>query len=301
MINYSAILISGPTASGKTSLAIKIAKKYNGVVVNADSMQVYKDLSIITARPNEMQTFGIPHYLYGFVESNVRFSVGDWISEVQKLLVKIEDANQLPIIVGGTGLYFDGLFGYISDIPSINDEIRKKWQDIKSNKGLEYIQNFLNRNDPKVMHILNKNDTSRLIRAVEVFDQTGKSIIDWQKDTGKNLFYKKNLIRFYINPDKQIVDQNIKDRTDNMLSDPHLLDEIKNLKDMNISPSYPIMKAIGVQDVFDYLEGKKSIDDIRDTINLKTKRYSKRQLTWARKKMTDWNWLESGKDALNSI
>ena len=151
------------------------------------------------------------------------------------------------------------------------------------------------------MHILNKNDTSRLIRAVEVFDQTGKSIIDWQKDTGKNLFYKKNLIRFYINPDKQIVDQNIKDRTDNMLSDPHLLDEIKNLKDMNISPSYPIMKAIGVQDVFDYLEGKKSIDDIRDTINLKTKRYSKRQLTWARKKMTDWNWLESGKDALNSI
>ena len=296
MINYNAILISGPTASGKSNLALDIAKKCNGVIINADSMQVYNDLSIITAKPTVYQMSLVPHFLYGFIDSRIRFSVGDWLKSIESLLIFLNKMKIVPIIVGGTGLYFAGLFGEVSTIPQINQETRLKWQKIQDNDGLEYIYRFLQKNDPLAANSINVNDKARIIRASEVFDQTGKSIREWQKNTGEILGKGDNIKKIYVCPSKEKIHNNISTRIESMLKSNEFFDEIKILKEKNIPLSYPSMKAIGVREVIEYLEGNNSLEELKIKINNQTKRYAKRQITWAKKKMNDWDWFENTED-----
>ena len=296
MFNYNAILISGPTASGKSHLALDIAKKYNGAIINADSMQVYKDLSIITARPSITQMSSTPHFLYGYIDPGIRFSVGDWLKNIESLLIFLEKMKILPIIVGGTGLYFSGLFGEISEIPQITQKTRIKWQQIKDNNGLKYIYTFLQRNDPLAANSINMNDPTRVIRATEVFDQTGISIRDWQKNTGNILIKKDQVKKVYLCPSKETIQSNISERIDQMVNNQLLFDEIKRIEGKDISLSYPLMKAIGVREVMEYIDGKHSLEKLKEHMNIKTKRYAKRQITWAKKKMNDWEWIKNKED-----
>jgi len=292
MPNYSSILISGPTASGKSKLALDIAEKIGGVVINADSMQIYNTISLITARPSNKDMDTIPHFLYGYIDPKIRYSVGEWISDIEPLINFLIRINKIPVIVGGTGLYFAGLFGEISEIPEISAKTRLKWEEIKEHKGTQALFDKLKELDPKSAATINSTDTTRIIRALEVFDDTGKSIRDWQLSPGKPIINKSMSKMIYLCPPRNVIDDNIIKRTSEIIGNDQLYEEIKLLSSKKISDSYPIMKAIGVKDTIAYLEDEISIEILNDRIITDTKRYVKRQLTWARKKMMDWEWID---------
>jgi tRNA dimethylallyltransferase len=292
MSNYSSILISGPTASGKSKLALDIAEKVGGVVINADSMQIYNTISLITARPSNQDMDTIPHFLYGYIDPKIRYSVGEWISDIEPLINFLIKINKIPVIVGGTGLYFAGLFGEISEIPEISAKTRLKWEEIKEHKGTQELFDKLKELDPKSAATINSTDTTRIIRALEVFDDTGKSIRDWQLSPGKPIINKSLSKMIYLCPPRNVIDDNIIKRTSEIIGNDQLYEEIKLLSSKKISDSYPIMKAIGVKDTIAYLEDEISIEILNDRIITDTKRYVKRQLTWARKKMMDWEWID---------
>ncbi|MEC8403796.1 MAG: tRNA (adenosine(37)-N6)-dimethylallyltransferase MiaA [Pseudomonadota bacterium] len=295
MSNYSSILISGPTASGKSQLAVRLAKIYDGVVINADAMQIYDVLSIITARPNIKSQDGVPHFLYGYVNPQIRYSVGEWQKDIARLLVFLEKINILPIIVGGTGLYFSGLLGEIAEIPNISQEIRSKWLKVKDENDTHYIHEYLKKIDPKSYKKINPNDPSRILRAIEVYEQTGVSIQDWQENAGIRLIEKSKSKFIYLCPNKDDLHFNIENRTAKMLSSEELYREVSDLRKLRVPSAYPLMKAIGVREVIDLIDGKTNQDQVKISINNQTKRYVKRQITWARKKMVDWNWIDDEK------
>jgi len=292
MSNYSSILISGPTASGKSKLALDIAEKVGGVVINADSMQIYNTISLITARPSNQDMDTIPHFLYGYIDPKIRYSVGEWISDIEPLINFLIRINKIPVIVGGTGLYFAGLFGEISEIPEISAKTRLKWEEIKEQKGTQALFDKLKELDPKSAATINSTDTTRIIRALEVFDDTGKSIRDWQLSPGKPIINKSMSKMIYLCPPRNVIDDNIIKRTSEIIGNDQLYEEIKLLSSKKISDSYPIMKAIGVKDTIAYLDDEISVEILNDKIITDTKRYVKRQLTWARKKMIDWEWID---------
>ena len=295
MSNYSSILISGPTASGKSQLAVRLAKIYDGVVINADAMQIYDVLSIITARPNIKSQDSVPHFLYGYVNPQIRYSVGEWQKDIARLLAFLEKINILPIIVGGTGLYFSGLLGEIAEIPNISKEIRSKWLKVKDENDTHYLHEYLKKIDPKSYEKINPNDPSRILRAIEVYEQTGVSIQDWQENQGVQLIEKSKSKFIYLCPNKEDLHLNIKNRTAQMLSSEELYREVSDLRELKVPPAYPSMKAIGVREVIDLIDGKTNKDQVEISINNQTKRYVKRQITWARKKMVDWNWIDDEK------
>ena len=295
MSNYSSILISGPTASGKSQLAVRLAKIYDGVVINADAMQIYDVLSIITARPNIKSQDGVPHFLYGYVNPQIRYSVGEWQKDIARLLVFLEKINILPIIVGGTGLYFSGLLGEIAEIPNISQEIRSTWLKVKDKNDTHYLHEYLKKIDPKSYKKINPNDPSRILRAIEVYEQTGVSIQDWQENAGIRLIEKSKSKFIYLCPNKDDLHFNIENRTAQMLSSEELYREVSDLRKLRVPSAYPLMKAIGVREVIDLIDGKTNQDQVKISINNQTKRYVKRQITWARKKMVDWNWIDDEK------
>lgn len=292
MSNYSSILISGPTASGKSKLALDVAEKVGGVVINADSMQIYNTISLITARPSNKDMDTIPHFLYGYIDPKIRYSVGEWISDIEPLINFLIKINKIPVIVGGTGLYFAGLFGEISEIPEISAKTRLKWEGIKDQKSTEALFDKLKELDPKSAATINSTDTTRIIRALEVFDDTGKSIRDWHLSPGKPIINKSMSKMIYLCPPRNVINDNIIKRTSEIIGNDQLYEEIKLLSSKNISDSYPIMKAIGVKDTIAYLDDEISVEILNDKIITDTKRYVKRQLTWARKKMIDWEWID---------
>jgi len=295
MSNYNSILISGPTASGKSKLALDIAEKVGGVVINADSMQIYNTISLITARPSNKDMDIVPHFLYGYIDPKIRYSVGEWVSDVEPLINFLNKINKIPIIVGGTGLYFAALFGEISDIPEITAKTRLKWEGMREIKGTEALFNKLKELDPKSAATINSTDTTRIIRALEVFDDTGKSIRDWQSSPGKPIINKSKSKMIYLYPPRNVINDNIINRTSKIIGDDQLYEEIKLLSSKKISDSNPVMKAIGVKDTIAYLEDDISLETLNDRIITNTKRYVKRQLTWARKKMMDWEWIDEPK------
>ena len=295
MQNYSSILISGPTASGKSRLAVWLAKKYDGVVINADAMQIYDVLSIITARPNLKSQDTIPHFLYGYVNPQIRYSVGEWQKDIARLLIFLEKINILPIIVGGTGLYFSGLLGEIAEIPDISQEIRNKWLKVKDENDTHYLHEYLKKIDPKSYEKINQNDPSRILRAIEVYEQTGISIQDWHEKQGIQTIEKSKSKFIYLCPKKEDLHLNIEKRTAEMLLNEELYSEVRDLYNLKVPPTYPSMKAIGVREVIDLIDGKINQDQLKISINNQTKRYVKRQITWAKKKMLDWDWIDDEK------
>ena len=284
------ILISGPTASGKSIFAIKLAKKINGEIINADSMQVYKQLKILSARPDPKKFQSIKHHLYGFHDARKSFSTGNWLKLVNKKIKEVQKKNRSPIIVGGTGLYFKALTEGLVKIPNIPIKFRKQIRTLHQRLGQKEFYKKLLKLDPLSRKKINPTDSQRSIRAYEVKKFTKRSLHEWFKNTKSN-FFKEDFFKIYIDfPRNQLIER-INMRTEEMLK-IGAIKEVKNFLKLNIKKDKSVLKAIGISEIKEYLGQKKELDEIKDKISIKTRQYAKRQSTWARGNMVSWKKLK---------
>jgi tRNA dimethylallyltransferase len=278
------ILIAGPTGSGKSEIALRLAKKINGEIINADSMQVYKEIKILSARPESYSN--ISHYLYGNISVKNNFSAGEWLKKVKLNLNKIIKKKKQPIFVGGTGLYFKLLTEGISNIPKIPDSIRIKARKLNVNLGNDKFYSLLIKLDPLVQNKIKKNDTHRLIRAYEVVTFTKKSLIDWQKKN-KNYFSNYQFVKIFINPENNSLQKLLRLRLKKMF-ELGAVDEAKKFLKLKINPSLPANKILGIEEIKKYLNKKVSLEQAFEETFVRTRRYVKRQRTWFRGHMKEW-------------
>ncbi|MGO4386886.1 tRNA (adenosine(37)-N6)-dimethylallyltransferase MiaA [Microvirga sp. 2YAF29] len=296
-----AVLIAGPTASGKSALGIKLAQALNGVVVNADSMQVYRDLRVITARPMPDEEAQAPHRLYGHVDAAVNFSVGRYMTDAIGLLNEIE-GKRLPIFVGGTGLYFKALTDGLSDMPAVPDEIR---EDIRrESEGLETpeLHRLLEERDPETARTLRPSDRLRIQRALEIFAATGQPLVSFHGSRQPGPLNGKRLIKLFLSPERDELRRRIDNRFLSMM-EQGALDEVRALGERNLDPMLPAMRAHGVPGLLGYLRGEISLDEAVVKGQGDTRRYAKRQFTWFRHQLPDWEWVapEKGYEAAMQI
>ena len=283
------ILIYGPTASGKSSFAINLAKKINGEIVNADSMQIYNDLKILTARPTKKDFKQIKHHLYGIQSGKKSFSTGDWLKLAIKKIQEIKNKKKVPILVGGTGLYFKALVDGLVEIPNLPLTFRNKIRNLQKKIGQKKFYNKLLKIDPLLIGKINPTDVQRSIRAYEVKLFTKKSITEWFEGT-KSQFKKKEFYKVILDfPRVDLIDR-INKRAIQMFKMGADL-EVKKFLKLKIDKSKSISKAIGVSEINEYL--KKNIDEAEaiEKISIKTRQYAKRQMTWARGHMSNWKKL----------
>ena len=280
------ILIYGPTASGKSRFAIKLAKKINGEIINADSMQVYKELKILSARPLKSEYQNIKHHLYGFKSVKKKFSTGDWLKLVKKKIFDIKKRNKTPILVGGTGLYFKVLTNGLVNFPHIPENFRHKVRLLHSRIGAKNFFLKLAKLDPLVKKHLSSSDTQRTIRAYEIKLFTKKSMYDWFKNTKSN-YKKKDFYKICIDFPRDELIKKINSRTREMIKKGAIL-EVKKFVKLKVANNRTANKAIGVDEIKDYLQKKIEIDEVIEKISIKTRQYAKRQSTWARGNMPEW-------------
>ena len=280
------ILISGPTASGKSKFAISLAKSINGEIINADSMQVFKELKILTARPNLKDTNKIKHHLYGYKSVKENYSVGDWLKDSKIKIFNIKKKNKVPILVGGTGLYFKALIDGIVKIPNVPISIRNKIRQKHIKIGQNKFYSELIKIDPISKNMINKNDSQRTIRAFEVKKFTKKSLFDWYKSTSPD-FKKNEFIKLYIDYPRMELLKQISKRTDAMIKEGAIL-EADRFNKLKISKDLSSNKVIGLIEIKDYLNKKISLNDLKEKISIKTRQYAKRQSTWSRGQMSEW-------------
>ena len=291
------VLIYGPTASGKSDFAIKLAKKIKGEIVNSDSMQVYKELKILTARPLKKNFQKIKHHLYGFQKSNKNFSTGDWLKIVSKKINDVKKRKKIPILVGGTGLYFKALTDGLVEIPSIPIKFRNKIRLLQKSIGQEKFYNKLLKVDPPIVNHINSKDVQRSIRAYEVKIFTKKSITEWYKNT-KSQFKKREFLKLYIDYPRSELIKKINQRTKLMLNIGAVL-EVKRFLNLRISKKKRISKAIGIAEIKDFIKKKIVKDEVIEKISIKTRQYAKRQATWSRGHMKSWKKIKPNR--LNSF
>jgi tRNA dimethylallyltransferase len=280
------ILISGPTASGKSNFSIKLAKKINGEIINADSMQVYKELKILSARPNIKDYQKIKHHLYGFHSVKNNFSTGDWLKIAIKKIKEVRKRNKTPIFVGGTGLYFKALTDGLVSIPNIPIRFRNKIRTLHKNLGQKKFYQKLIKLDPYSKENINPTDTQRSIRAYEVKQFTKKSLHDWFENT-KSYFDKDDFFKIYIDYPREELIQKISKRAEQMI-EMGAVNEVKRFIKLKVRKDKSVNKAIGIQEIKEYLEKRKDISDVIEKISIKTRQYAKRQSTWARGNMMSW-------------
>ncbi len=280
------ILISGPTASGKSSFAIKLAKKVNGEIINADSMQVYKQLKILSARPDPKKYQKIKHHLYGFNNVKKNFSTGDWLKLVIKKIKEVQKRKKTPILVGGTGLYFKALIDGLVKIPKISLKLRTQIRDLQKKIGQKKFYEKLLKLDPSSKRKIRPTDTQRSIRAFEVKKFTKRSLQEWFKNT-KSTFSEDIFFKVYIDYPRQELIERINLRIEEMFK-KGAITEVKNLIKLKLKKDKSANKAIGVMEIKDYLDKEKDLDQIKEKIAIKTRQYAKRQSTWARGNMMSW-------------
>ena len=285
------ILISGPTASGKSNFAIRLAKKIKGEIINADSMQVYKELLILTARPKQKDYQKIRHHLYGFLNVTKKFSTGQWLKLCQKKITEIKLRNKTPILVGGTGLYFKALTDGLVKIPNIPLKIRNKIRNLQKKLGQKKFYLQLLKLDPNVKGKIIETDAQRSIRAYEVKYHTKKSIFKWFKKTKSN-FQDKEFLRIYIDYSRPELIERIKFRSEQMLKDG-AINEVKKFLQLKIKKDNSSNKVIGIAEIKEHLENKLDLKEVHEKITIKTRQYAKRQSTWARGQMSSWNKINS--------
>ncbi len=283
------ILIYGPTSSGKSDFAIKLAKKINGEIINADSMQVYKELKILSARPFQKDYQKIKHHLYGFINVKKNFSTGDWLKLVNKKILILRSKKKVPILVGGTGLYFKALTDGLVSIPNIPTKLRNRVRTLHKKIGPKNFFLKLIKSDPRVKNRIKSTDTQRAIRAYEIKLFTKKSMYDWFKKTKSN--YEKNeFYKIYIDFPRNELIQRISLRTKKMMK-KGAITEVRKFVKLKVSKNKSVSKAIGIKEIKEYLNKKIKIDNVIDKISIKTRQYAKRQSTWGRGHMVDWNKL----------
>ena len=285
------LLLAGPTGSGKSNLAIKIAKKLNGEIINADSMQVFKEFKILSSRPTLSQTKIVKHHLYGIISVKKHFSAGDWLKQAKKKIDSCIKRKKIPIVVGGTGLYFNTIIKGITKIPEIDYRTRNMVRNLYKKQGIKKFYNHLLKLDPKIKGRIHPTDTQRLQRAYEVKLKTNKSLFDWFKNT-KSEFTEFEISKIFIDIPREVLLKKISIRTDQMFKN-RCVNEVKKFNNLKVNKSLSANKLIGVQEINDFLRNLTSIEQCKDLINIKTRQYAKRQNTWARGHMKNWNKLYS--------
>jgi tRNA dimethylallyltransferase len=287
-----AILIAGPTASGKSALALALAERYGGVVINADSMQVYRELRILTARPSPEEEARVPHALYGFIPACEAYSVGRYMADAARAIAAARVAGRVPVVVGGTGLYFTALLEGLSPIPSVPEAIRARWRAEARRLGAAALHRLLSERDPCMAARLRPTDPQRLVRALEVLEATGRSLADWQQIPGEPLLAAETAIRLVVSPDRTELYRRSDTRFDAML-ERGALEEVAALRALALDPKLPAMTALGVAPLLALLAGELTLDAAAAQAKADTRRYAKRQLTWLRRNMIAWKWLEA--------
>ncbi|MDB9773280.1 tRNA (adenosine(37)-N6)-dimethylallyltransferase MiaA [Candidatus Pelagibacter sp.] len=280
------ILISGPTASGKSNFAVKLAKKVQGEIINADSMQVYKKLKILTARPNKIEQKNIKHHLYGVVDLNKKFSTGEWLKIAIKKIKEIKKRKKIPILVGGTGLYFQSLIDGLVKIPEIPIKFRNEIRLMQKKEGQRKFYKELLRIDPMAKNKFDQNDTQRAIRAFEIKSFTKISMYEWLTKT-KSEFKDEEFLKLYIDFKREDLIKRISLRSIKMIEEG-AINEVKKFIKLKIKKDLNVNRVIGIDELTQHLDKKIKLVQARELISIKTRQYAKRQATWARSRMTSW-------------
>jgi tRNA dimethylallyltransferase len=283
------VLIAGPTASGKSALALGLAGEIGGTIINADSMQVYRDLRVITVRPTEEEEASVPHRLYGHVDAAENYSVGRWLADVRPVLDDVRAAGRVPILVGGTGLYFKALTQGLSNVPPIPEDIRADVRARMETEGPAALHAELSRRDPSTQ--LRPGDRTRIARALEVLEATGRPLAQWHRDGLPPLIDGSNAVKVFVAPERDELRHRIDARFDAMLS-AGALEEVRALSRRKLDPLLPAMKAHGVPWLIRHLNGEISLAEAGDGAKNDTRRYTKRQFTWVRHQLPDWTWMK---------
>ncbi|MFD2055597.1 tRNA (adenosine(37)-N6)-dimethylallyltransferase MiaA [Mesorhizobium calcicola] len=297
----NAILIAGPTASGKSALTLDLAERKGGVIVNTDSMQGYSVLDVLTARPEAADLARAPHFLYGHVHPATAYSTGAWLRDVMKLIDDGTLSGRHVIFVGGTGLYFRALAEGISEMPDIPQRVRDRWRYELKEQGAIKLHSLLLREDSAAAMMLKPTDSQRIVRALEVLDASGRSIREWQAERGRPLIDRHSAHFFVIEPDRAALVDRIEKRFDHML-DKGALDEVRRLSALGLHPDLPAMKAIGVRELQAAMAGEIGFPEAIERAKIATRQYAKRQTTWFRHQLgPEWQRLRAGDDLETTI
>lgn len=286
------ILIAGPTASGKSALALALAERLGGTIINADAMQVYRELRVLTARPGEAETERAPHRLYGHVPGAEAYSAARFASEAAAAIAEAQQAGRVPIVVGGTGLYFTALTEGLSPIPSIPDDIRTHWRDRAAEIGPAALHAVLAERDPEMAARLRPTDPQRLVRALEVLDATGVSLAGWQAKPGEPVVRWEEGRAFVVSRERDELNARCDARFDAMIAEG-AIEEVGALLQLGLDPDLPVMRALGVKPLADALGGRMSVEAASEAAKTETRRYVKRQMTWLRRNMMSWKWINT--------
>ena len=285
------ILLAGPTASGKSKLAIKLAQYFDGEIINADSMQIYKEISILTSKPNSQDIKAIKHHLYGFNSVKKKFSTGHWLKLVVKKIEEQWENERMPIVVGGTGLYFKALTDGLVKIPDIPNKTRTQIRKLHKKIGQKKFFTQLIKLDPLAKRLVLPSDTQRSMRAYEVKKFTNKSLFEFLKETKSN-FNNNVFKKLFINTPRELLHKKIEKRVEKMFNDG-AVDEVKKFCKMKVNKELSSNKIIGIKEIRDYLQGKTTLIKAKELITQKTRQYAKRQFTWARGHMKSWEMIYS--------
>lgn len=295
-----AILIAGPTASGKSAVALALAERLGGTVINADSMQLYHELRILTARPSEAEEGLAPHRLYGTVPAGEAFSVGRWLEEAQAAIAVARGEGRVPILVGGTGLYFNALLDGLAPVPDIPVEVRGYWREQSERLGTGALHRELVARDPGMAAKLRLSDPQRIVRALEVIDATSVSLSEWQGAPAAPVLDRHAVMKLVIAPEREPLYAGIDARFDRMI-EAGALEEVEVLLGLGLDDSLPAMRAHGVREFRAHLAGACNLEEAKIKSKTETRRYAKRQMTWARRYMTDWEWFPDPQEAVEAV
>jgi len=290
MQGNKAVLIAGPTASGKSALALALAERFGGTVINTDSMQVYRSLRIITARPSPEEEARVPHRLYGHVDAATNFSAGAWVADAASVLAEARGQHRLPIFIGGSGLYFKALTRGLSAVPPISADIRERVRARLDRDGVEALRAELARHDPISAERLKPRDRTRIARALEVVEATGRSLTDWHREGVPPLLPQGTFSALFLAPERDVLYARIDARFDAMLK-AGALEEVSRLAARGLDPLMPAMKAHGVPALIRHLKGELTLEEAAERGRADTRHYAKRQFTWFRHQLPEFEWV----------
>jgi tRNA dimethylallyltransferase len=295
-----AVLIAGPTASGKSAAALALAARLGGTIINADSMQVYRELAVLTARPTPGDEAIASHRLYGMVPAREAYSVGSWLDHAAASIAEAQSEGRVPILVGGTGLYFKALLEGLAPVPDIPAEIREHWRAQAEALGTAGLYRELALRDPGMAMRLRPTDPQRVARALEVIEATGVSLAEWHGGEASPLLAPEDVVRLVVAPERETIYAQTDARFDRMV-EAGAVEEVRALIALHLHPGLPAMRAHGVRELAAYLVGASSLEEAVTKAKTETRRYAKRQMTWARRFMSDWDWFPDSRAASESV
>ncbi len=285
-----AILIAGPTASGKSALAISLARRFGGAVVNADSMQVYSDLRVLSARPTPEEEALAPHLLFGHVDGSVNYSVGLWLADAAAALARLREEGRTPVFAGGTGMYFKAMLRGLSDIPPVPDDVRARVRGLAEGRAAPALHAILAARDPVMAARLRPSDPQRVLRALEVFEATGRSLAAFQGARSAPLLDPARCVGVFLDVERGALTARVDARFDAMMA-AGALDEARALADRGLDPALPVMRAHGVPGLLAFLRGETTLADAIERGKRDTRHYARRQYTFARRQLPEFAWM----------